>query len=85
LATKERIEFRVEDSTKRLLEDLARSRGVSLGELMRSMVSAELDALGWSMATRAQAADDLLSLSLGSLPEPDRLQGEIRDAFAEEG
>ncbi len=84
MATKERIEFRVEETTKRLLEDLARSRGVSLGELIRSLIETELAELGWSSATREQAAEDLLSLSLGPLPEPDRLRQEIGDAFASE-
>lgn len=82
MATKERIEFRVEKPTKRLLEDLANSRGVSLGELMRSLVEERLSGLGWRRSdTRAQAAQDLLSLSVGTLPKPDQLKRKIADAF----
>lgn len=82
MATKERIEFRVDEVTKRLLEDLARSRGVSLGELLRSLVREQLAALGWAPAGRAQAAQELLGLSVGPLPEPPELEREIADAFA---
>jgi hypothetical protein len=80
---KERIEFRVDPPTKRLLEDLARSRGLSLGELLRGLVEEQLEALGWRPASRAQAAEDLLRLSVGRLPDPDELRREITDAFTQ--
>lgn len=82
---KERIEFRVDPPMKRLLEDLARSRGLSLGELLRGLVEERLEALGWRPASRAQAAEDLLCLSVGPLPDPEELRREIADAFAQEG
>ncbi|HED03691.1 MAG TPA: hypothetical protein ENI60_02865 [Candidatus Fraserbacteria bacterium] len=80
----ERIEFRTDTQTKHLLEELARSRRASLGELLRSLVERQLDELGWKKASQAEAAQDLLSLSVGPLPGPEELQEEIADAFAAE-
>jgi len=79
---KERVEFRVDQATKRLLEDLARSRGVSVGALLRSLVEAQLAELGWEPTTRAEAVQDLLKIDIGPLPAPDALNREIEHAFS---
>lgn len=78
---KDRIEFRVDSQTKRMLDDLAHSRGISVGELMRSLVQDRLTELGWKPASKREAADRLLGFTVGPLPDPDRLNREIRDAI----
>lgn len=79
----ERVEFRLDSGTKRLLEELAHSRGQSLGEVIREILQKELGDLAQPIQDKHQAARELVSLKVGSLPCPEELEEEISRAFGE--
>lgn len=79
----ERVEFRLDPQTKRLLQELAHRRGQSLGETIRQLLR---EALGLRPEARRrlrrEAARRLTHLGLRDLPPPEALEEEIHRAFA---
>ncbi len=73
----ERIEFRLDAQTKHLLEELAQSRGQSLGETIRELLHNELKAFTQPIQDRQQAARQLVGLKIKRLPSPEELKEEI--------
>lgn len=73
----ERIEFRLDAKTKRLLEELAQSRGQSLGETIRDLLQKALGPLAQQIQDKQRAAQDLIGLKIKPLPRPEDLQEEI--------
>ena len=79
----ERVEFRLDPHTKRLLQELARRRGQSLDETIRQLLR---EALGLRPEARRHARRDaarrLTRLGLRDLPPPEELEEEIHRAFS---
>ncbi len=76
----ERLEFRLDSRTKRALQDLARARGISLGEAIRQILRQALE-LPEGPHDRREAARRLIDLGLHGLPSPEQLEADIHDAF----
>lgn len=79
----ERIEFKLDARTKHLLEELARSRGQSLGEAIRELLQKELAAFALPSQDRQRAAQELVGLKIERLPRPKELEEEIGLALGE--
>lgn len=79
----ERIEFKLDTQTKRLLEELAQSRGQSLGETIRELLQKELGAFVQPIQDKQRAARELVGLKLKPLPHPEELEEEIGLALGE--
>ncbi|MBI1744722.1 CopG family transcriptional regulator [Candidatus Acetothermia bacterium] len=82
---KERIEFKLDTKTKRLLEEMARDQGRSLGELIRELLRKQLGTLTPSRVQKQRAARYLVDLKIKQLPPPEKLDEEISLAFGEDG
>ena len=82
---KERIEFKLDTKTKRLLEEIARDQGRSLGELIRELLRKQLGTLTPSLVQKQRAARYLVNLKIKQLPPPEKLDEEISLAFGEDG
>lgn len=79
----ERVEFRLDAKTKRLLEELARSQGQSLGEAIRELLRKELAAFAPLIQDKRRAARELVGLKIKRLPRPEELEEEIGLALGE--
>jgi len=83
LKLQERIEFKLDTQTKRLLQELAQSRGQSLGETIRELLQKELAASAQPIQDKRRAASELIGLKIKRLPSPQELEEEIGLALGE--
>ena len=75
----ERVEIRLEPESRGKLEEVAATRGMSVSELVRSLIerSYEEEVAG---AARLAAAERIGALEIEDVPEPDELKRQFSEA-----
>lgn len=78
MARTERVEFRLDDDTRRKLREVASSRDASVSEVVRELIERSYEAE--LVKSRIRAADELGHLELEDVPEMETLRHQLGEA-----